>query len=278
MENQTKKIISFVSQRCDRDLVSYDEKFVMNIINNRVITLGLNDLSVYYDYIRKNESEVDFLVHAFNVSFSLFFREPLVYDLLEERILPKMLSLKQNGNEIRAWSAGCAYGQEPYSLAILLEELLEFKKEVHNYRIFATDVSDEALEHALLGEYEKDKLQNVRFKYLEKYFSGNSALETIKTELKKHITFSHYDMLDKQSTNPSESIYGNFDLVLCCNLLIYYKSESRYIMIDKLWKSLADKGYFITSSAEMILIEKTLNIKPIYPSFPIFQRAKRILP
>ena len=278
IENQINEIISFVNQKCDRDLLSYDEKFVVSIINSRITTLGLNDLSLYYEYIRKNELETELLIKALNVSFSLFFREPLVYDLLAERILPKISSLKQNGNEIRAWSAGCAYGEEAYSLAILLDDLLEFKKETQNYRIFATDISYEALEQALIGEYDANKLQNAKLKYLDKYFCGNANRKTIKMDLKKHINFGYYDMLDKQTTNPTESIYGNFDLVSCCNLLIYYKSESRYMIIDKLWKSICDKGYLITSSAEMVLIEKTINIKPLYPSFPIFQKIKSVLP
>jgi chemotaxis methyl-accepting protein methylase len=115
----------------------------------------------------------------------------------------------------------------------------------------------------------------VRQKQLEKWFVQTGNSWSVIPELKKHIKFSVFDLLSKQYSSPPESIYGDFDLVLCANVLFYYKPEAQKIIMDKIRESLADDGLLITGEAEREIL-KTGKFKEVFPQSAIFRKKNKL--
>ena len=144
-------------------------------------------------------------------------------------------------------------------------------KQSISYRIFATDHSDVELALARSGVYHADALGNVRLRQLDGYFSRQGEMYAIVTSLKENVEFSRYDLLDQTSNSPAESIYGDFDLVLCCNLLYYYRPEFQQMIIDKLLGNMAKGGYLVTGETERQIVSTGSGLNAISPSASIFQ-------
>lgn len=264
------EIMRIMKVRYEKDLTIYDEAFLVKTLRRRMAAININQ-SDYVLYLQKNRDEAESLVASFQISYSQFFRNGLTFAVLEQLVLPQLLSHKPENGEIRVWSAGCSTGQEAYSIAILLEELLISSSKPMRFRIFATDLSSEVLDTARTGVYDEDSLSNVRMKYIKRYFSKMGAAYQVVPGLTEKIVFSQYDLLDAHSTNPPDSIYGDFDMIFCCNLLFYYQTPVRRSIVKKLKRSLAEGGFLITGEAESLFMGNDQNLKMLSASAPVFQ-------
>ena len=202
-----------------------------------------------------------------------FSENPLTFAYLEQIILPSLLEKKKikKENQIRIWSAACASGQEAYSTAILCDELIEAKKVDINYLIFATDVDPKVLEQAERGHYQPATLGKVTLKRIQTYFIRKGENYSIAPSIMSYVDFSIFDLLSGAGTCPPASIYGNFDLIFCSNLLFYYKPEYRIRMLEKIGNSLSSGGYLITSETEREII-KGNSYREVFVNSAIFQK------
>lgn len=139
-------------------------------------------------------------------------------------------------------------------MAILFEDFINKSEKHRNYRIFATDQSDKLIDYAKLGSYKHREIENVKISYLEKYFEKLRNTYVISKKLQKHIELSFFDLLDKNFDFPHESIYGQFNLIICSNVLIYYNFEAQNKIIRKLIDSLSKNGYLIVGETEKHLL------------------------
>ena len=173
--------------------------------------------------------------------------------------------------EIRIWSSACAAGQETYSVAMLLHESLSNANEAINFRIFATDFSHEQIQLAQTGEYAEAALNNINLWRLNQWFVKQGNVYAISEVLKQNIDFSVFDLFDTNFSCPPASIFGNFDIVFCANLLFYYSPEFRASIIEKVNNSLADNGLLITSETEREMLIQA-GFKEVYPQSAIFRK------
>jgi chemotaxis methyl-accepting protein methylase len=254
------------------DISPFDESFVNKMILQRIYLTGCSDIKDYSRFVDENNTEATLVADLLQVSYSTFFRNMLTFSVLGNIVLPEILFRKRKGRskEIRIWSAACSAGQEAYSMAILLEEHINSKKNEIRYRIFATDRNEKQIEQAQKGSYHPDHLANISLKYLEKWFVQENGYYAVKPKLKKHIDFSAFDLLSKHSS-PPESIFGEFDLVFCANLLFYYKENYRKKIIDKLSSSLTDDGYLIVGETEREILN-ACKFEEVYPQSGIFRK------
>ena len=259
-----------------KDLTQYDDAFLRQTIERRCEFLGFSDLQEYQRILSNNETEAGLLVRALNITYTEFFRNVLTFAQLEQRLLPNLIDKKAAGCELRVWSAGCSTGQEAYSVAMLLENELEKGRKAFRYRIIATDISESALEQASRGAYREEDVQNIRIRDINRYFERTEEGYTVCERLKQHISFSRYDLLDPKSANPQESIFGNFDLVFCSNVLFYYKKRSQSLILKKLANALAGNGYLITGEAERDLVQKYSGLCAVVSPSPIFQKKAEV--
>lgn len=240
------------------DLTQYDPSFLNKSIQRRLADTHCSSVAEYCNLLEQNNAEAAALVDSLKISYSDFFRNPLTFAVLEQLILPMLAAqMKHKGRkELRIWSAACAAGQEAYSLVILLEELKAMVPEL-NYCIFATDHAEAQVNAARLGRYPAAALNNLTLKRLKQWFTPAGNTYTVKPALKNHVDFSVFDLFSEKSYCPPGCIFGDFDLVVCANLLFYYKDEYRRIILNKAAKCLADGGYLVTGEAEReILTQK----------------------
>jgi chemotaxis methyl-accepting protein methylase len=253
---------------------AYDESFLQKSIDKRMAETGIKNVAAYEEYLAGNQVEAERFCQSLRINYSEFFRNSLTFALLEQQVLPALIAAKkQSGQkEIRIWSAGCAAGQEIWSVAILLDELLTAKESPVSYRIFATDLSESDLAKARAGIYSAEAVGNICLKHLNSCFSRQGDAYVVVPWLRKQVDFSVYDLLDEHSSCPADSLYGDFDLILCCNLLFYYKLEIRQRVISKVCRALANGGFFVTGEAERDMVTKQEGFCPVAPASAIFQK------
>lgn len=249
IDKDLNKISEIIYVRHNKDISVFDFAYLTKSIDGMLFSKGLKGRSEYCSLLSNDERESVLFLKSLHNTYSRFFRDGLTFSCLEQSILPS-LAAKKNCGEIRVWSACCAAGQEAYSLAMLINHLSVVKSLPIRCRILATDISEDALKAAKEAVYDESAVSNVRLCHLKKYFVTLNNVYTVTSSLKDNIEFALYDLLDSSTSYPPESIYGNFDIVMCSNLLLYYRPEIRNRIILKLTNSLSDDGYLIAGETE----------------------------
>ena len=267
-------VIQMLERMYGLDISSYDESFLRKSIDKRLAATSLETDAAYVEYLAEHRAEADVLCHSLRVIYSEFFRNPLAFAVLEQVVLPGLIAeKKQSGGGIRVWSAGCAAGQEAWSVAMLLDELTGAEDRTVPYRIFASDLSKTDMKRARNGVYAADELKNVRLRHLEACFTKQDETYTLVSRIKSQVQFTSYDLLETNTTCPPVSIYGEFDLILCSNVLLYYRHEMQKRILDKLRESLAPGGYLITGETEkQIFADRAGGFRAVAPPSSVFQK------
>jgi chemotaxis methyl-accepting protein methylase len=258
-----------------RDVARYDQSFLAKTVAKRIEATARRTIADYASYLSENMGEAEELLESLGVTFSEFFRNPLAFALLEQVVLPKLITQKKkaSGSEIRVWSAGCAAGQEAYSLAILLHELATAQENAISFRIFATDISESSLAAARVGAYQTRELHRVGFGHLRECFAHDGDTYRISIRIRGHVDFSTYDLLDERSSGPPAGIYGDFDLIVCSNVLLYYRGDVRQAILARLHRALAPRGYLVIGESERSMVESSLGFQAVATPAAVFQKS-----
>ena len=158
-----KKIINYIKAHKNIDLNGYDDVFVREQIEHRIIEIKAKSYGDYFVQVTSDQHELEKLTERLSNNTSLFFRKPLLYEYLSNVVLPGIIAEKKRKNDysLRIWSAGCSQGQEPYTMSILINELLQ-GSENFNVDIFASDVNEENLVKAQAATYSLESVKNVK--------------------------------------------------------------------------------------------------------------------
>jgi chemotaxis methyl-accepting protein methylase len=277
MKKTIDDILNLMSAKYSLDISVYDDSYLVKTVNNRIVELNLKTTDDYVAFLSDNSSESLLLSESLCNSYSEFFRNPLTFLLLEQLILPKLFSDKEGNTsgQIRIWSAGCSAGQEPYSIALLADNFRNDGRQKANVRIFATDRDEKLLQSARKGIYHFSSLLNTRLYFLNKYFSNSGEFYSIYSGIKEIIDFSVLDLLDSDSGAPPSSIYGDFDVVMCSNLLFYYKAEIQKKILNRIYLSLGDGGILVTGEAEVGLVKSFTGFRQYMAPSSIFTKMKQ---
>lgn len=206
------------------------------------------------------ENVLNILSHFVTIGETYFFREPVGFQFLTHTIIPAILADHSNNREIRIWSAGCSSGEEPYSIAMTLNEQLPDLKPC-DISIFATDVNHKALEKARDGIYSQWSFRQTSDEMRSRYFLPSGKNFSIKPEIKQMVQFAHMNLVSESAA--SRSIKANsMDIIFCRNLLMYMSPEKINQVVGFLHQSLKMGGWLITSQVEL---------NDIY--FGVFQRV-----
>ena len=269
---KNRPISKLIKQLKGVDISNYDVSFIEKSLQRRMTETKCESETEYSTFIEQNEKEASLYLESLSVGYSEFFRNSLSFAVLEKIVLNNILSKKSKSKrkEIRIWSAACSKGQEPYSLAILLKEIKAIGGEDINFRIFATDSNEAVVNEARMGVFRADELENLTGRRVKQWFIKNKDSYTVKPELKENIEFSVFDLANKEHAAPQSSIFGDFDLVVCANLLFYYKPAFRSKMIDKVTQTLSNEGYLMTSETERNLLLDEY-FEEVYPQSALFR-------
>ena len=274
MDKLSKRLVNFVLNEYSIDLSIFEESYTKKTIHNFLSNMNLVSYESIVDAFRKNHDLIIELYKAFNNNYSVFFREESSFNSLKSSIIMDLYNKKkENNGEIRIWSIGCSKGQEPYSLAIIFEEVKEAFDLDINYRIFASDMSNTALDYAKKGKYNISDLSKVTLGQLNKYFDKTKTGYIVKNTIKEHILFTKHDIVLGKRKYPNESIFGDFDIVMISNVLIYYNPDVQQDIARKVLLSLNNDGYLITSNVEVELIKEFFTKTTIKSKSNIFRKA-----
>ena len=187
------------------------------------------------------------VTEAMTTNESFFFRDVKPFHLFRDVVLPNLLKNRAEQKKIRIWCTACSSGQEPYSLAMLLDEMA-VKITGWNIEIMATDISTEALNKAQSGTYSQFEVQRgLPVQYLVKYFEKKEGKWSIQEKLKQQINFKYFNLLD------SFTALGKFDVVFCRNILIYFDTETKMQTLDRIANILPNDGYLFLGSTETVI-------------------------
>ena len=267
-------ILDYLLEKRGFDFSGYHPAMLARRIGQRLAATSCKDFSAYLSCLQRNADELDRLLDVITINVSRFFRDTLTFELIADRILPEIIreKIQSRDQSLRVWSAGCARGEEPYSLAILIHELLRKEEVALNLHLFATDIDCGALADAGKALYPLSSVENIKHRLLTKYFTAEGTSFRLMPEIKKRVTFSPYDMLDKKHCVPPESVFGNFDLVLCRNLLIYFNIDYQETIFARLHHALAENGYLILGEAEAPTTMYRHHFSRVFDFSPIYRK------
>jgi chemotaxis protein methyltransferase CheR len=271
----TERVADVMLRVHGHDIYGYDPSFLTRSIEARSRLGGAAAFATYDRRLQSDPAEAFALLTSLGIHHSEFFRDPLAFALLEQRVLPDLLEAKRASGapELRVWSAGCAAGQEAYSVTLLLTELCAGRNDDARFRVFATDSSEEQLGLARQGRYSDADLSRVRLQHLRRWFSTTGREHQIAQELRGSVDLSRHDLLDPESCCPPASIFGEFDVILCCNMLFYYRQSVRLAILDKLRRCLVPGGVLVTSESEAQIVADTGSLRPYGLYAPLFRKG-----
>lgn len=268
------QILAYLLEKRGVDFSGYHPAMLERRIRQRWRIAGCADIAGYCSFLQDNADEIDNLLDAITINVSRFFRDTLTFELIADQILPALAREKKNKGDmsLRIWSAGCAQGEEPYSMAILIHELQSKEGWPEHVHFFATDIDAKALEAAGKAEYTSESLKNVKFRLLSKYFSQHGELFALNPEIRELVAFSRYDLLDRAHGVPPDSVFGDFDLVLCRNVLIYFNLQYQARIFARLHRALNPNGFLVLGMAEAAPENFQNHFQRVFPFSSIYGR------
>ena len=254
MTSYVDKILRELKQTRSIDLSSYRRSMLERRLCARMAQLQLDDFDAYLVKLQSDPDEYSHLIDCILINVSSFFRNPLVFEIVAQTILPSIIENRQTKHlrELRVWCAGCAAGEEAYSIAILTDQALQREDKDWITYIFATDMDSDSLKKAEDAIFPRESFENTKLSILDEYFIPEGNKYRVCPQIKKMVQFSHYDLTSPRTVAPAESVFGTFDLVLCRNVLIYFTPEMQELIFTKLYKSLAKGGYLILGESETL--------------------------
>jgi two-component system, chemotaxis family, CheB/CheR fusion protein len=243
-ERLLQQIYRLVFEEFGVDFSQYKASTIVRRIERRMATLKIIELKDYLDILVSSKEEISNLYHDILIGVTAFFRDKEVFYNLKEYI-QTIVTKKEQGEEIRFWSIGCSTGEEAYSIAILLYEILGDKISKYKIKIFATDIDDESLKIARAGVYSETSLDGVDKKLIQKYFSIQKNQYEVRKSLRELVIFSRHNIV-------SDSPFLRLDLVSCRNMLIYFNQNLQNKFFPVVHYALKDGGYLFLGKSESI--------------------------
>jgi two-component system, chemotaxis family, CheB/CheR fusion protein len=258
-------ILQLLHQVGGIDFADYKPATVMRRIERRMQVRHCPALFQYLDLLENDRGEVITLRREMLISVTSFFRDPEVFETLAEKVISPMVAEVQAGDSIRVWTAGIATGEEPYTIAMLFIEAFERERRWPNLKVFATDVDQQCIETAGVGQYPESAAAELSPERLERFFVKKGDSFVVKNELRQCIVFARHNLL-------SDPPFTKMDLVVCRNTLIYFKSAAQERALRSLQYSIRQGGALLLGSSES-LSAMSDGLQPISSKFKIFRRT-----
>jgi two-component system, chemotaxis family, CheB/CheR fusion protein len=210
--------------------------------------VGLETFGQYQQHLASHPDEFGTLFNTILINVTGFFRDPGAWDVVRVHVIPQILARKRADEPIRAWSAGCATGEEAYTIAILLAEALGPEGFNARVKIYATDIDEEALNTARHAAYSDRQIETVPPPLIEKYFELVDGLYCFRKDLRRQVIFGRQDLI-------SDAPISRIDLLTCRNTLMYLNAETQARVLARLHFALNDGGFLLLGRAETLMTQ-----------------------
>jgi two-component system CheB/CheR fusion protein len=262
-------IVALLRSGLGHDFGRYKENTLVRRIQRRMQVLQIDDTPVYIERLRKEPQELELLFQELLISVTRFFRDPPAFDALEAEVLPALLAGKSTADQVRIWVAGCATGEEVYSIAILLKEAMERLGTAPKVQIFGTDIDENAVAIARAGHYAKTMDGLSRERIARWFVEDGDGYRTIKP-IREMCVFSAHSVV-------KDPPFSKLDLISCRNLMIYLDPELQERVVRTFHYALRAGGYLFLGSSEGVTRSAQL-FAPVDAKHRLFQRSETVTP
>jgi two-component system CheB/CheR fusion protein len=244
-EEDFEALLKHVKEQRGFDFTGYKRASLARRVQRRMEAVGLQKYDEYLDFIVVHPDEFTHLFNTILINVTDFFRDPEAWAYLQDELLPQILQ-RREGQPIRVWSAGCASGEEAYTLAMVLAELLGLDEFRERVKIYATDVDEEALAQARQATYTEHEIASVPAELREKYFDPVGTRFVFRKELRRAVIFGRNDLVQ-------DAPISHVDVLACRNTLMYFTAETQGQILNRMHFALRPNGVLFLGKAEMLL-------------------------
>jgi len=239
-------LLDYLKRSRGFDFTGYKRASLTRRVHKRMQAVGVKTYSEFAQLLEQNPAEFDQLCNTVLINVTAFFRDGVPWDALASTIVPRILESKGPEEPIRVWSAGCASGEEAYTLAIVLAEALGPEAFRSRVKIYATDVDEQALTFARHAAYDAKQLEGVPPELVEKYFERHDSRYTFRKDLRRLVIFGRNDLVQ-------DAPISRIDLLVCRNTLMYFNAATQAKILARFHFALSDAGCLFLGRAETLL-------------------------
>jgi two-component system CheB/CheR fusion protein len=243
------------------DFTGYKRPSLGRRVQRRMQDVGITGFAEYRDFLELHPDEFTQLFNTILINVTSFFRDGDSWRVLADRVLPDLVA---RGRPIRVWSAGCATGQEAYSIAMLLAEQVGIEEFRHRVKIYATDVDEDALAAARMAAYTEAEVEDVGPERLSAFFEREGSRYVFRKDLRRSVIFGRNDLVQ-------DAPISHVDLLLCRNTLMYFNAQTQQRVLGRLHFALEPHGTLFLGKAELLL-SHTSQFAPVDLSKRLFKR------
>ena len=267
---QFEALLVYLKESRGFDFTGYKRSSLVRRVNRRMSHVGVGEYPDYLDYLQVHPDEFTALFNTILINVTGFFRDNDAWDYLTGEVLAPLVAAKPDDSLIRVWSAGCASGEEAYSLAIAFAEALGPDVFRDRVKIYATDVDEEQLNEARQATYGEREIQALAPELVERYFEAYGNRFTFRKDLRRSVIFGRNDLVQ-------DAPISRIDVLTCRNTLMYFNAETQARILNRFHFALADGGVLFLGRAEMLLSYGNLFV-PMDLKRRVFRRAPRDVP
>ena len=244
-------LLEYLKQSRGFDFTSYKASSLTRRVLKRMQTVGIYGYEQYIDYLEVHPEEFAHLFNTILINVTGFFRDTSAWEFMQSEVIPHILSSKGPSDTVRIWCAGCASGEEAYTLAIVMAEILGISEFRDRVKIYATDLDEEALNHARQATYSVRDMAGIPSEMLAKYFEPVGQRYVFHRDLRRSVIFGRHDLLQ-------DAPISRIDLLSCRNTLMYFNAEAQSKILSRFHFALNDYGYLFLGKAEMLFVHANL--------------------
>ncbi len=239
-------LLLFLRDHRGFDFTGYKEASLRRRINKRMHDVGVDGYAAYEEMLETHPDEFVYLFNTPLINVTSFFRDPEAWEYLADNVLPRLVAKRDGEWQVRAWSAGCATGEEAYSLAMLLAEAMGRDEFRARCKVYATDVDEDALAFARHAKYSRQAVEAVPADLRKKYFGEVEGAYVVSPELRRSVVFGRLDLVQ-------DAPISRINLLACRNTLMYFNAETQARIATRFRFALEESGVLFLGRAEMLV-------------------------
>jgi two-component system, chemotaxis family, CheB/CheR fusion protein len=257
----------FVKESRGFDFTGYKRSSIERRVSKRMGEVGAESYDDYVDYLQMHGDEFAQLFNTLLINVTGFFRDPQTWEYLADDIVPELIASRPPDAPLRIWSAGCASGEEAYTVAMVFARVLGEEAFCERVKIYATDVDEDALDYARLGAYVPRQIEDVPHDALERFFERTEQRYVFRKDLRRCVIFGRNDLVQ-------DAPISRIDLLVCRNTLMYFTAETQLHILRRFHFALDDDGVLALGKSEMLITHADL-FTPVDLKRRVFKKVIR---
>ena len=252
-EQFLKTVLDLIRQESGMEFHYYKTPTIIRRITKRMMQGNFASPDMYAGFLREHKEEVRLLGHDFLIGVTHFFRDPEAFEILRNKVIKEIIDKKEEDDTIRIWVTACSTGEEAYTIAMVVDDVIEHSEKNLTVKIFASDIDEEAIQFASAGVYPGSVEKDIPAGYLKKYFIGGGKSYTIVPRIRKQIVFARHNII-------KDPPFIRNDLVSCRNMLIYISPSLQQRIFSLLLFAAGKEGFiFLGPSENSALLKKEVD-------------------